>query len=859
MPNQTVVRPRFRTRGQARGFLFSTPGPLVDITGSGGLVLGGTAGLQVDAPQVPSDVVVEVDFDNDGDFDEPEEQLTDYVLACETFTGRDWPSLLTGKASPGQLRATLNNADDRFNFFNTSSPLNADPFSLRVGRKVRVRTSGAASPDPVLLARDRFRRADGPLGSAETGQSWSEPLADDFTIVDQEALATAADAEHLAVLDLAVDDYYLQATIRTGRAAFTSSGAPGPNVAGLVYRYQDTSNLSLAVHRADLTTSVVALVDVVAGTPTTIASQPVEAYDAMTLGVLVSGGTVTLYLEGVPVLSDTAIQDGQTRAGIYAEWIGQNTTPAISSFWAWSGLPAEVEGILWTGDTSDLKPTVAPGPMKLATLEGRGWLSRPAGQRISPPRSTTGRPTGRLVGQTLAMVGLLHPPGQLDQGDVTTGAVGMGDAEAIEVARRFEETELGFLYESQEGPLAFESRTARAGATSQATFTDAAAGQFGYHALELRDWRREIVNQVLAGVAPQQPAGISRTTSIRTNFSSGNDLSVTMPATVNAGDLLLVAIAATTVDGDVEQWVVPEGWVRLDAKPLLKSGVEDTHDTRVFARLADGTEDNTPYTFATDDGSGTVGCAIAHVHRITGWFGTIEQGVAISGFATGDDPPPVFTPWGLAPTLFLVFRFGAQGPSGAVSAVPPTRWPPGYHDNLSSVLTNVNGNVVHVGSARRVDQALVEDPASFASSTTGFGQLRTATVAVRGPNGGLNTGTVTVQRDDQDSQDAHNSIRTHRLPSSLFADTGDAGDYADLVLDTFAGDRPIVAISFWATETAALRAQAIRRRLSHRITLVATGQSGMGIALDFFIESIRHRWSQGRTLWETTWELSPAE
>ena len=60
------------------------------------------------------------------------------------------------------------------------------------------------------------------------------------------------------------------------------------------------------------------------------------------------------------------------------------------------------------------------------------------------------------------------------------------------------------------------------------------------------------------------------------------------------------------------------------------------------------------------------------------------------------------------------------------------------------------------------------------------------------------------------------------------------------------------------TLNAAYRMQATRRRVSDKVTLVADGQTGMGISGEFFIENIRHRFTDGGKRWEVTWELSPA-
>lgn len=845
MPNQIVVRPPFRKRGQMPFFHSSLS--VGSATGSGGVKVGGSATVLFGhGQQVASDVVVEWDFDNDGDFSEGVEDITSYVLSMEVMTGRDWPSLLTGKAGPGKFRATLRNDDDRFNYFNTSSPLNAGSFSLKTGRKVRVRTSTATNPDPALLAKDRFGRSDGALGTPETGAAWTGPLANDFAIVSKTARPATEGQAHIGLIDVADTDYYAQCRM--------SEVGAGTNVVGLVYRYQDTTNYSLAV--LDVSATQLKLIDVVAGTPTTIESESVEVYDDITIGVLVSGSSVTFYHEGVPVFSDVAIQTDETDVGIYASWGTGDVRPAIDDFYVWESLPSEVEGILWTGDISDLVTSVQAGPQKLAVIQGNGWLSRLATQRLQPMRAAEGKKTGVLVGNVLSRANLSHPPFMIDEGDITTGPVAMDEMDAIEAARRFEETEFGFLHETQEGYIAYDSRTARDASTSQVTFTDAVGGQYGYSGIEPLDWRREIVNRVIAGVAPSAPSGVTLTERSGTAISN---IDVVMPATVTAGDLLLVnIIAGPTSASSSRLWIVPQGW-----SELTRSGVQNltydaagalSHTSKIFVKVAVGDEDGDTVRFGAGFTGGAGEAFVAHVYRVTDWFGSIDDGVAVSDYSDGDDPTVVFPSWGPSPSLFLAFWS-----SLTFVSLASFDYPLGYTDGtLTSVAPS---EALIMASAQRVAATEAENPGSFQSVfDPGSFYEEAIVVAIRGYNGEemLNTGVATVQLDDLDSQADHNSIRTHADPSNLFADTAAATTYAQLVLDKYADDRPIIALQFYPTKSAAYRSQAIRRRVSDRITLVAVNNSGLGISQDFFIESINHQWSNGTTLWSTRWELSPA-
>lgn len=88
--------------------------------------------------------VLEVDWDNDGDFLDADEVLTGAgrVEFIRTSTGRSFPSQLTGKAVAGSLAAGLNNRDSIFSRFKSSSPIFGD---LLPGRKVRLRTTAPSA------------------------------------------------------------------------------------------------------------------------------------------------------------------------------------------------------------------------------------------------------------------------------------------------------------------------------------------------------------------------------------------------------------------------------------------------------------------------------------------------------------------------------------------------------------------------------------------------------------------------------------------------------------------------------------------------------------------------------------------
>lgn len=880
------------------------------VTPTGGAEIGGEATVAFvhGSGQVASDVVVEWDLDNDGDFDEDEEDVTSLMLAGEATLGRDWPSQLQGKSQPGQFKGTFRNDDNRFSIFNTASPLKQGDFDLKVGRKLRLRTSSASNPDPALIIRDRFRRSDGAVGDAPTGQTWfnsdgTTPVSTTRYQISNEQLAHQdEDATWFAVIDADVDDYYVQTTIAK-MARPTTNGDQVDQ--GLLLRYQDASNHTfLSVEstitgsgNSETTSIVLQLVDFVAGSPTVLDSVTVPAlYDNFTIGVRVDGSEVRVYWEGVHVMTETAIFGGETFVGVFAEWANNAQQPRFEDFWVWDDLPQEVEGILWTGQVSSVKPNVKRGPEKVAEVTGVGVLTRANQNKISLPPQVQGTLAGRLVGQTLVQTGLAHPPGahqSISAGTVTTGAVPpVEDDDAFRTLRRWEAFEVGFIHELPEGYVAFDDRAFRVGATSQATFSDAEGAQFHYESIGLKDWSKEIVNRVETTVAARVPGGVTRT--VRSNTTDSgvtNHVDVEMPATVNAGDLLIVVIAATVETTSQTDWNVPLWWVAGRPTTTDADGDGAIGGMRVYWSHASGTEGGTTVRFFTDPSNG--GGWIAHIIQIPDgqWFGSHEKGGptlgeigrhrALTGsepgtFLDGADPREISPRWGSEPSFFLAIRSAASSVSGG-SIVDDT-FPEGYTHGVTTFLDGVvDGADVALQTAWKGDSKNSEDPRRF-TGLEDFDIYEAAVLAVRGYSGPptelkeTTLGTIKVPSsarfkqffDDRDSQEEHNFTRTNPDAPDLFAfdadglGSADAEAFGDTILSTYSNDRPVFSITFTANKSGSYRAQAFRRRVGDKITLIANNNSGLGVSQDFFIESIGHRFTDGATHWKCTWQLSPA-
>ncbi len=823
-------------------------------TVSGGTEIGGQATVAFvhGTGQVDNDVVFEWDFDGDGDFDQSVEDFTEFLVEAQSRTGRDFPSQINGKAGPGRFTSTARNDDNRFGQFNTASPLNTPPFSTATGRTLRVRTETSTPVDPVLLAKDRFNGG-GALGLDELGNTWTDQTIHLWTrdgtgrAVSAATIAVAGD-ESLATVDIGVDDCYLQATVDDGTSL--TGGIY------LIYRFTDTLNFGLV----GLDGGILSHYTRVAGVETLHETYTVPwPYAPATIGVLVNGANVTGYLSGVSVFSGaTALASSATKVGI--ESLTRNRFAL--DFRAWDTVPAVSEGVLWAGDVTLLDPESGRDHDKTARITAVGRLAKLATQQVQTAPYLFGTPTGLQVGEVLSAAGLLQPPGLIDLGDVTTGAVAFPRDNALELARKLEETEIGFLHEMQEGPLGYEERSARAGVTPASAWSNVPGAQFRYEEIRYRDSQLEVFNRALAGLAPRSMSWpIDETNdSASTAATVQNDVSVTMP-TVAEGDLILVVIAST-VNTASRQWLVPNGW-----KQLINES--DAYRLRVYAKRALGTEGGTNVTFYDDVTPFSGGLWIAEIFTVPAgeWFGSLDGVVQASCVAAdvsvGDpisiasNPPVLVVPWGTDPTFFVVARAGLVSVGGGTGGTASA--PAGYQSITGADQDGAsNAFDISFHLATKIDQVETEDPGPFGSvDFGGYVFVCSTTIAVRGWNGDPPLGNTrqVLQTDNLASQDRHDVVRTYPTIPELFGSAADADAYADRVTALYGADRPLPTISFTANKTAAYRQQAIRRRVGDMIHLI---DSDSGVDADFYIESVAHRWSEGGLLWVATWELSPA-
>lgn len=196
-----------------------------------------------------------------------------------------------------------------------------------------------------------------------------------------------------------------------------------------------------------------------------------------------------------------------------------------------------------------------------------------------------------------------------------------------------------------------------------------------------------------------------------TDFSSGSTThNVSMPATVNPGDLLICAFCA---DG-TPTITTPSGWTVMGSQQSFGSS---TAVGGVYYKVADGSEDGTTVNWVTS--TSQPGAAI--VVRITGWGGTPEQAYATQIFGNLPDPPSLTPSWGALDTLWLAFGMLDTSSTGMASA------PSSY----SGYTKNASAGDMEVAYGWRQLNASSTNPGAFGGSTTNTQGTLAATIGIR--------------------------------------------------------------------------------------------------------------------------------
>lgn len=961
--------------------LFITP---TFHTASGGVELAGDGVYRFRAASVPANVTIEWDFDDDNDFSEDVEDITAYVTGVETETGRDFASNLTGKVGPGKMKLTLLNADNRFSYFNPNSPLQTSPYELSVGQKIRLRTAESTPLDPQKVVYDTFDRADNAtLGTTEGGaKTWSG----NFSVGSGYAVPDSSGAERFAVVTSGI-------TVSASQEIFVSAGFSRAdirnpntdekhNVAGLVFNYVDSNNYWRVVYDPDISDDPfsvdysrvwVRVIQKSAGVDTEITALHVGYTSVSRVGaeydigdfwlgdmswlgvrLYVTGGDYELdvFLNGAIIgeelLGASSPASWGGVVGFFATWDAARATPRVSDFQVWDGIYAETSGVLWTGHVTNISESVDLGPRKFVEVEAEGPMAELAQTEIHPASCVRGTLPQLAIGNSLYRAGMYipyaHMPSAEYDGALTTfrvGAFGYERSKALDVIRDFESAAAPdfTVQETQEGTIECVDTTDYSSKASAATFADFDGTQLGYHKIEPRDWRSDVVNRAILGVA-SKPALTSdhyvTSNWAATNVTLGPGAAGPYPTVSHAGiywltpqdadvyiargDLMLafvvtpVMLATDYTPGNV--FWTPPGWTNLDGQSLHGTdqfpGKDDkAFTTRVFAKVADGTE-NVTITFGFTRGDLTYpnnGSTFGSTNRaphvssicvIRNFFGDIQDGVKISEFSeyrvsegetTDFASPPVFPDWGPGHPTAYTTALMAYVPNDSGTGLPVSAGltcdPPDnyFAQDDSPVLRDRNGGNAGTEQvscmmawAHRYDCNSVEAPSAWKATITATDAvIRCVTVAVRGCSADKERGTLgssvkdgfyEVEAEDTASQKKYRMTRTYDENVNLgysINDDDDGGAFLYIgaqtqvgtIVERFKDGRKILTISYWAATTQAHRTQAVNRRVGDKITVAADNATGINYSGDYIIENITHKITRGGKVWETTYELSP--
>ncbi|MGK2898611.1 MAG: hypothetical protein ACSLE9_07970 [Burkholderiaceae bacterium] len=198
-------------------------------------------------------------------------------------------------------------------------------------------------------------------------------------------------------------------------------------------------------------------------------------------------------------------------------------------------------------------------------------------------------------------------------------------------------------------------------------------------------------------------------------YGAGTTHNVAMPATVNAGDTLIICAVidnAPTVTAPASPW---------SEQVTESSGV---HLSRVWAKLADGTEGGTTVAVVLSAAQRMV----THVYRITGAYSAalaVEAASAATTTSTGPNSPNLAPSWGTSETLYIAHW-------AIHNSVTVNNYPAAF---TNGQIDNRDG-LICLATSRRETNGASLDPAAGNISTSQTWEA--STIAIR-PAGGIAT------------------------------------------------------------------------------------------------------------------------
>lgn len=192
-------------------------------------------------------------------------------------------------------------------------------------------------------------------------------------------------------------------------------------------------------------------------------------------------------------------------------------------------------------------------------------------------------------------------------------------------------------------------------------------------------------------------------TATATDVVNDTNHTVNLPASISAGDLLIVVHVGSATDATPNSALT--GWTLLRDKTIASNAGHVV----AFYKIASGAEGSTA-TITTDLAEDSGSCA----YRITGWHGTTPPEAsagATTGSNTAPDPDAVTPSWGAEDNLFI-----AVGDADGNHTI--TAYPANYgSNNITSATSTAGGGAC--GLATRNLNATTDDPGAFTSNTSG--------------------------------------------------------------------------------------------------------------------------------------------
>jgi len=209
---------------------------------------------------------------------------------------------------------------------------------------------------------------------------------------------------------------------------------------------------------------------------------------------------------------------------------------------------------------------------------------------------------------------------------------------------------------------------------------------------------------------------------------------ITLPSTINSGDMLLAIFAANGGTGTTITWnsSAVGAWTQIASNTQTTS-----YKIETWQRIADGTEDGKQLRIDLDSTRPSAWI----VYRINN-HSTITPNVGVNSLgyssSTTPSPPNLSPPWSPISVDTLWFAvIGHAGLSGSITGIPDN-----YTGNVAVNATGGATTRQSLFSTQRNLNASSEDPGNYTRSSTG--SSLTLTVAVRGIGIGLASANVDI-------------------------------------------------------------------------------------------------------------------